>query len=240
MAQTGAALRDSLQAKMNLMRELVQPDNFEDAQVEAGNYRDFLKRNVIYFPPAGLVMISNIYWHNKDKKGAEPMLREAEQDALRDKNLKSRQALLKTIIKAHERWENEERVQICRQILQTTEDSLAARQVKDQTVHLERQIDSLQTALQQEEERVAEGRAEEVGKISELLLLPEERTVVKLLHQFPAVLNEAALRLDPSSVANHAYELVKAYNSFYQTVPVLKEEDKAKRDQRLKLSEICS
>ena len=63
MAQTGAALRDSLQAKMNLMRELVQADNFEDAQVEAGNYRDFLKRNVIYFPPAGLVMISNIYWH---------------------------------------------------------------------------------------------------------------------------------------------------------------------------------
>ncbi|MBK6777183.1 MAG: arginine--tRNA ligase [Flavobacteriales bacterium] len=50
-------------------------------------------------------------------------------------------------------------------------------------------------------------------------LLTEERTVIKLLHQFPAVLNESATHLDPSSIANHTYELVKAYNSFYQVVP---------------------
>ncbi len=67
-------------------------------------------------------------------------------------------------------------------------------------------------------------------------LLQEERAVIKLLHQFPAVLNEAATRLDPSSLANHTYELVKTYNSFYQTVPVLKEENPAKRDYRLALS----
>jgi len=67
-------------------------------------------------------------------------------------------------------------------------------------------------------------------------LLPEERTVLKLIHQFPAVLNESAMKLDPSSVANHAYELVKAFNSFYQTVPVMKEEDPAKREFRLELS----
>ncbi|MCB0768622.1 MAG: arginine--tRNA ligase, partial [Flavobacteriales bacterium] len=67
-------------------------------------------------------------------------------------------------------------------------------------------------------------------------LLPEERAVVKQLHQFPAVLNEAAMRLDPSSVANHVYELVKTYNGFYQSVPVLKEEDPGKRARRLALS----
>jgi arginyl-tRNA synthetase len=67
-------------------------------------------------------------------------------------------------------------------------------------------------------------------------LLPEERTVIKLLHQLPAVLNEAANKLEPSSLANHSYELVKAYNSFYQTVPVLKEEDADKRAFRLGLS----
>lgn len=68
-------------------------------------------------------------------------------------------------------------------------------------------------------------------------LLPEERIVVKLLHQFPAVLHEASTRLDPSAMANHTYELVKAYNGFYQTVPVLKEEDPAKRAFRLQLSD---
>lgn len=67
-------------------------------------------------------------------------------------------------------------------------------------------------------------------------LLPEERAVIKQLHQFPAVLNEAATRLDPSSLANHAYELVKAYNGFYQSVPVLKEADAGKRSRRLALS----
>ncbi len=66
--------------------------------------------------------------------------------------------------------------------------------------------------------------------------LPEEKTVLKLLHQFPTVLNESATKLDPSSLANHTYELVKAYNTFYQTVPVLKEEDGAKRSFRLSLS----
>lgn len=67
-------------------------------------------------------------------------------------------------------------------------------------------------------------------------LLPEERTVIKLLHQFPAVLHEAAARLDPSSLANHAYDLVKSYNSFYQTVPILKEEDAGKLNFRLVFS----
>ncbi len=67
-------------------------------------------------------------------------------------------------------------------------------------------------------------------------LLPEERTVLKLLHQMPAVLNEAAIKLEPSALANQTYELVKAYNSFYQSVPVLKEEDVAKRHYRIVLS----
>jgi arginyl-tRNA synthetase len=69
-----------------------------------------------------------------------------------------------------------------------------------------------------------------------LSILPEERQVVKLLHQFPAVLNEAANRLDPSSIANHTYELVKAYNGFYQQIDVLDEPDVPKRIFRLQLS----
>ena len=71
-------------------------------------------------------------------------------------------------------------------------------------------------------------------------LLPEERTVIKLLHQFPAVLCESAAKLDPASLANHAYELVKAYNGFYQAIPVMKEEDEGKRAFRLSLSAAVS
>ncbi|MGV3636245.1 MAG: arginine--tRNA ligase, partial [Flavobacteriales bacterium] len=67
-------------------------------------------------------------------------------------------------------------------------------------------------------------------------LIPEEKAVIKLLHQYPGVLNEAANKLDPSSLANHTYELVKAYNGFYQSVPVLKEVDASKRAFRLTMS----
>ena len=38
-------------------------------------------------------------------------------------------------------------------------------------------------------------------------------------------------------LANYLYELVKMYNHFYQTIPVLKEEDGKKREFRLLLSE---
>ena len=77
------------------------------------------------------------------------------------------------------------------------------------------------------------------GKLAsgDYALLQEERNVIKLLHQMPVVLQEAALKLDPAALANQTYELVKAYNGFYQTVPVLKEEDAAKRAFRLALSQ---
>lgn len=78
------------------------------------------------------------------------------------------------------------------------------------------------------------GRPEQEGAGEQLIA--EERAVVKLLHQFPTELHGAAQRLDPSSLANHTYELAKAYNTFWQNVPVLKEEDTAKRGLRLQLS----
>jgi arginyl-tRNA synthetase len=67
-------------------------------------------------------------------------------------------------------------------------------------------------------------------------LLSEERAVIKLLHHFPYVLHESAAKLDPALLANHCYELVKAYNGFYQSVPVMKEDDPTKRAFRLVLS----
>lgn len=81
-----------------------------------------------------------------------------------------------------------------------------------------------------------DGAADHLIISSSDLLIPEERTVLKLLHHYPAVLHEAATKLDPSALANHAYEVVKAYNAFYQVVPVLKEADPAKRAFRLELS----
>lgn len=73
-------------------------------------------------------------------------------------------------------------------------------------------------------------------QVPQWALRPEERAVLKHLHQFPHVLHESASKLDPALMANHTYELVKAYNGFYQSVPVMKEEDGSKKNFRLALS----
>jgi len=57
-------------------------------------------------------------------------------------------------------------------------------------------------------------------------ILPKEKELIKLLHDFPVVVHEAAENLSPAQVANYVYDLAKEFNQFYQEVPVLKEEDK--------------
>jgi arginyl-tRNA synthetase len=67
-------------------------------------------------------------------------------------------------------------------------------------------------------------------------LLPNEKEIIKLLYQFPAIVAQAGETFSPASIANYVYELSKEYNQFYQEIPVLKEEDKDVRLMRLKLS----
>lgn len=67
-------------------------------------------------------------------------------------------------------------------------------------------------------------------------LLDEEKEIIKQLVAFPSVLAEAASNYSPALLANYSFELVKLYNHFYQSVPILIEEDAAKKEMRLVLS----
>ncbi len=71
---------------------------------------------------------------------------------------------------------------------------------------------------------------------SSVELLSEEVEIIKLLNEFPSVIEEAATQLSPAVIANYTYELVKAYNHFYQAIPILIEMDEAKKEMRLVLS----
>lgn len=68
------------------------------------------------------------------------------------------------------------------------------------------------------------------------MILPKEKELIKLLHDFPVVVHEAAENLSPAQVANYVYDLAKEFNQFYQEVPVLKEEDRATIAFRLALA----
>lgn len=65
-------------------------------------------------------------------------------------------------------------------------------------------------------------------------LHPKEKELLKLLQTYPVIIQNAAENLSPALVANFTYELVKSYNSFYQSVPIFgaaKEADKVLRVQ---------
>lgn len=64
----------------------------------------------------------------------------------------------------------------------------------------------------------------------------EEKEIIKLLTEFPVIIEEAAQEQSPAVIANYTYELVKAYNHFYQAVPILIETDTEVKQLRLMLS----
>jgi arginyl-tRNA synthetase len=66
-------------------------------------------------------------------------------------------------------------------------------------------------------------------------LLPQEKEVIVLLHDFPGVVKEAGEEHSPAVIANYAYELAAAYNRFYHDLSILKEEDPERLRFRLAL-----
>ncbi|GAB1309684.1 arginine--tRNA ligase [Urechidicola sp. KH5] len=58
-------------------------------------------------------------------------------------------------------------------------------------------------------------------EISDIKLHVKEKEVIKLIQQFPEVVQNAANNHSPALIANYTYDLVKEYNSFYQSVPIL-------------------
>ena len=64
-----------------------------------------------------------------------------------------------------------------------------------------------------------------------------ELDIVKHLSDLPEMIKEAGNSYSPALVANYTYELVKLYNSFYQSVSIFKEENKEKQNIRLLLTE---
>lgn len=80
-------------------------------------------------------------------------------------------------------------------------------------------------------------------KAGELPALPttgelhaKERELIKQLSLFASVVQQAADTYSPALIANYVYELVKEFNSFYQNVSILGEENPIKRALRIHLS----
>lgn len=73
-------------------------------------------------------------------------------------------------------------------------------------------------------------------KLSGITLHEKEKQLLKQLEMYPEIIQSAAENHSPALVANYTYELVKEYNSFYQSLSILGEEDLARKTFRVQLS----
>jgi len=66
-------------------------------------------------------------------------------------------------------------------------------------------------------------------------LTPHEIELIDLISRFPATVQQAALEYKPLTIASYAYDLAKAFHSFYHVVPVVQTEQETTRFARLRL-----
>ena len=64
----------------------------------------------------------------------------------------------------------------------------------------------------------------------------KEKDILKQLTQFPISIKAAADNYSPALIANYTFELVKLFNSYYQSITILKVNDKTIKNFRLTLS----
>ena len=57
--------------------------------------------------------------------------------------------------------------------------------------------------------------------IEDYQLNDKEKSLIKQIQLYPEIIQNAAQSLSPALVANYTFELVKEYNSFYQSTPIL-------------------
>lgn len=80
----------------------------------------------------------------------------------------------------------------------------------------------------------------EQKEVAGIELSQPEKELIMQLANFKTVVAKSAEALSPALVANYVYDLVKSYNSFYQSSPILNHEDKNITQFRLNLSDLTA
>ncbi|AZA73176.1 arginine--tRNA ligase [Chryseobacterium indoltheticum] len=80
----------------------------------------------------------------------------------------------------------------------------------------------------------------EYKEVSNIEFNQYEKELIMLLSNYKATVEKAAELLSPALVANYLYDLVKTYNSFYQSNPILKSEDEDLKQFRLNVSDLTA
>jgi arginyl-tRNA synthetase len=74
------------------------------------------------------------------------------------------------------------------------------------------------------------------SKVVTIDLHEKEKELLKQLELYPETIQQAAASYSPALIANYTYDLVKEFNSFYQNVSILGEENQDKKIFRVQLA----
>jgi len=72
--------------------------------------------------------------------------------------------------------------------------------------------------------------------LTDFIPAAKEKSLLRLLHEYPTLIKQSADSLSPALLANYVYDLAKEFNQFYHEFPIVKETDINKRNFRLGLS----
>src|SRR5699024_6054940 len=79
-------------------------------------------------------------------------------------------------------------------------------------------------------------KLEQVNNDEKIEIQADEKEIIKLLNEFPIIVQESGRNYSPATIANYIYELVKNFNSFYQSNNVMKEKNTALKNARILIS----
>lgn len=92
------------------------------------------------------------------------------------------------------------------------------------------QITNCQTNLKSEISRLLTSEHSNGGQVN---LKSEELSVLRKLYRYPEAVESVLAEFMPNLLCNYLFELAQAFNSFYESTPVLQETDLAKKNLRL-------
>ena len=84
--------------------------------------------------------------------------------------------------------------------------------------------------------RKASEQGIDIKEVKGITLQEKEVSLIQNLTSYPSRVEQAGKDFSPALIANYVYDLVKEYNQFYQTSPILKEENAETMNMRLMLS----
>ena len=97
----------------------------------------------------------------------------------------------------------------------------------------EEEVEAAAVAVAGEEVAVA-------AAVSSIPLEDKEKDLIKMLYDFPQVVQQAGDQYSPALIANYVYDLAKEYNQFYHDLSILSAEDKKIVGFRVMLSEFTA